>query len=347
MATLGTGIRPATPADEPAIVDLLLAAGLRPNRQSHELHWKYWRERQDWPGSRSFVLTRAGEVLAHTAIVPGAFTRAGHRMKVIHMIDWAAREGAPGTGVSLLKYVGRLADALFAVGGSPQTLRIIPQIGFRRCGVVTGYVHPLHPLGMLKNATHMSWRVPLRLVRSVLWAVTAPTTEFSEWSTRQVGREDTRDIDAIVATRTGQDMSLERSEGALTYFLACPIASMRLYAAEKRGCIRGYFVLSHVPGQVRLADIWLDNCDPSDWVAVLQCAVREARGDPDAAELVAWASAPLLADCLEKSGFHARRHWPVQVLPGKDIQIPDAALKVQMLDSDAAFHHSGCPSLWA
>src|SRR6185312_864458 len=137
---LGSGIRPATPADEPAIVELLLGAGLRPNRQPHELYWKYWQERKDWPGSRSFVLTRAGEVLAHAAIVPGALIHAGRRVKVLHLIDWAAREGAPGTGISLMKYVGRLADALFAVGGSPETLRIIPHVGFRRCGVVTGYV---------------------------------------------------------------------------------------------------------------------------------------------------------------------------------------------------------------
>jgi hypothetical protein len=340
-----TGIRPSTPADELAITDLLLEAGLRPNMKSDELYWKYWQERADWPGSRSFVLTKGRQVLAHAAIIHGAFVCAGRRVRVIHMIDWAARPSAPVAGVSLMKHVSRLTDALLAVGGSEQTLRILPHLGFTQCGVVKGYVRPLHPLRVLTSWTGASWRVPPRFLRSAFWAVQAPKDQFPDWYALRVEPGDVRRIAALASVRREHGVSLERSESLLAYFLACPIASMELYALEKAGRLRGYFLLSHVPGQARIADSWLDTDAESDWRALFQCAVREAGRNRDAAELLAWASDSLHAGCLEKCGFHTRFARPVQVLPSKSFQMPDVAFRVQMLDTDAAFHHPGSPSL--
>jgi hypothetical protein len=123
---------------------------------------------------------------------------------------------------------------------------------------------------------------------------------------------------------------------------------MELYLLEKDGQPRGYFLLTHPPGQVRLADCWLDADDPFDWCSLLHCAVREAHRRPDAAELVVWGSDPLLASCLEECGFHPRSSRPVQILASKSCNLPaNASLRVQMLDCDAAFLHTGSPVLWA
>jgi hypothetical protein len=133
-------LRASTPADAPAIVELLLQAGLRPNVEPQSLQWKYWQVRGDWTGSRSFVLVRGSEILAHAGIVPGMCSRAGGRVRVIHMIDWAARQDVPGAGVSLMKYVGRFTDVLLSIGGSAQTRAILPSLGSRPHGVATGHV---------------------------------------------------------------------------------------------------------------------------------------------------------------------------------------------------------------
>lgn len=341
------GVRPSTPADAPAIVELLLEAGLRPNMQPEELHWKYWQERADWPGSRSFVLTKGNEILAHAAIIPGTFAWDARRVRIIHMIDWAARSTAPVAGVSLMKYVGRLTDALLAVGGSTQTLQILPHIGFRPYGRVTGYVRALHPLRILRRGTKPSWRVPLRLARSAFWALTAPSYQRNDWQARRLDRNETSRVASVLPVRVGDAGVLERSEELFAFALACPIVPMELYSLEKGGRVRGYFLLALAPGQVRIADCWIDSGDPADWRALLQCAVGRAMRSADAAELAIWASDPVLSRSLEECGFHPRTAHPVQLLTARDFTIPASTLRVQMLDSDAAFHHPGRAVLWA
>src|SRR6185437_5449548 len=98
-------VRASTPEDGPAIVALMRAVGLEPHSDPQHLHWKYWQERADWPGSRSFVLTDGRDLIAHLAIVPGAIRYAGKRARVIHMVDWAARRHSAGAGIRLAKQV--------------------------------------------------------------------------------------------------------------------------------------------------------------------------------------------------------------------------------------------------
>jgi hypothetical protein len=145
----------------------------------------------------------------------------------------------------------------------------------------------------------------------------------------------------------GDATVLERSEALLTYVLECPIVPMELYAVEKAGHVRGYFLLALARGQARIADCWIDSEEQADWRALLQCAVREARRSPAVAELAIWASDPVLARSLPECGFHPRNLRPVQLLATKGFDIPAATLRVQMLDSDAAYHHPGYAVLWA
>ena len=127
-------IRPSTPEDAPAIVALMRQAGLNPDDADKWLHWKYWQERPDWPGARSFVVANDSNILAHSGFVPGACLWNGHRATVIHMMDWAASAGMVGSGVALMKYIAGLADALIGVGGSRYTRQALPMVGFRPCG---------------------------------------------------------------------------------------------------------------------------------------------------------------------------------------------------------------------
>ncbi len=52
-----------------------------------------------------------------------------------------------GSGVTLMKQIGKLTDAMFAVGGSELTQQILPIIGFKECGtIVIQYAWPVRPL---------------------------------------------------------------------------------------------------------------------------------------------------------------------------------------------------------
>jgi hypothetical protein len=343
-----TAVRPSTPADAPAITALLLQAGLRPNIDPDQLYWKYWQERDDWKGARSFVLARGEEILAHTGIVPGSCAWTAGRGRIVHMIDWAARPGAAGAGVSLMKSIGRTTDVLLSVGGSEDTRKLLPHLGFHALGTATGFVRPLHPTELLKRRPGSGWRQPFRFARSLAWAAAAPSHVPGTSQVRRIDRAEIACLDSVLP-RAGRNVAvLERSGALFRYMLDCPIVPMELYSFAGSERVLGYFLLAFAPGQARLADCWIDSDDPTDWQALIQHAVLRAKSRPGVAEIVAQSSDAALSRNLLECGFHARRAEPIHALPCNRFELPPEPLRVQMLDNDAAYHHrSGRQDLWA
>jgi hypothetical protein len=342
-----TTIRPSVPADAAGIVELLAAAGLKPNVEPEALDWKYWNEREDWAGARSFVATRDAQILAHAAVVPGSCATASRRFTVLHLIDWAARPNAAGVGVSLMKHVGRLADALLAVGGSEQTLRILPHIGFRPCGTAEGYVRVLHPLRFLGALGAAWWKLPARLVRRSLWRLSSPVVAPAGWSIRRIASDEMTTLGEALPCATAGMGVFERSEGLFRHMLHCPIVPMELYALKNQNEMRGYFLLAFAPGQARIADCWVATDQPAAWHALMQYAALQAWRHRDVAELVAWSSDALMTRALVASGFHRRNQQPIFLRSATEEEIIPGNLHVQMLDNDAAYFHHGFAEPWA
>ena len=319
----------------------MVEAGLSANTSADEQRWKYWQERPDWPGSRSYVMTRGSEILAHAALVPGMFATDTRRFRVIHLIDWAARPSATGAGVSLMKHVGRLTDSLLAIGGSAQTQKILPHLGFRSCGTVTSYVRTLRPLRIVTPSVHNHWRLLPRLARSAYWTLTAPAINTDGWQARPIVASEIAALAGVLPAPTREMAVLERSESLLRYVLQCPGVPMELFALERGGGVRGYFLLGFAPRQARLVDCWVQSTDPQDWRALLNCAVLAAKRRPRVAELVSWASDPMLSVCMRECGFHARGAQEVRLLSSDRANFPSITVRLQMLDNDAAYRHLG------
>lgn len=340
-------VRPTTPEDAPEIAALLADAGLHPHMPRAEMHWKYWQARDDWPGPRSFVMTRDGKILTHAAIVPGRFLWEGGQARTVHLIDWAARPQAVGAGVALMKHIGRSADALLAIGGSAQTLKIVPELGFQLLGQATELVRPLHPLRILGGVHGPAWKLLPRTARSAIWSASAPSPSQAVGHARRIRADEIESLDLDWPQPEAGTSTFERSAALFRYVLSCPMTSFELYVWERTDGARGYFLLAFAPGQARLADCWTRSSDPSDWRSLALSAVREAKRHTDAAELVAWASEPLLERALEESGFHARGALPIRCLAAGNLVAGAAAARVQMLDNDAAYSHQGRAELWA
>ena len=339
--------RPLTAADVPSVLGLFAEARLSPNVAPQDLQWKYWQPRADWPGPRSFVLADGRGPIAHAALIPAWCAWGVHRIKMIHVIDWAARPGTVGAGVALMKHIGQQAQALLAIGGSAQTLRILPQIGFRPIGLATGYVRTLFPMRLFRDEVIPAWRLLPRVARSIAWTLGAPSARSAHWQVRRVEGEQISSIAAVLPVPARGMAVLERSVELFRHMLSCPVVPMALFAVEKSGSVRGYFLLASTPGQVRIADCWMDSDEPAEWRAMILCAVEQAKHDAQAAELVIWANDALLAQALSSCGFHARHQTPIQVRPAEAAWMPPAPLRVQMLDCDAAFLHEGRPGHWA
>lgn len=321
-------------------------AGLHPHTDPEHLRWKYWQERSDWPGPRSFVLTDGRDLLAHGALMPGTLRSGPTRERVIHMIDWAARREALGAGVLLMKHVGRQADFLLGIGGTEHTRRIMPLIGYRSCGQVVAYVRSLSPRRLLGTPSGPPWKLAPRFVRSMLWSSSAPRAAIGDWQTRPIKAEAVEQICAVLPAAVPGLAVLERSPELFRHALACPIAPFELYGLERAGRTRGYFALSCGSGQARLVDLWMDSNDLADWRALVHSAVRQARARP-VAELAAWSSDARLSQVLRDCGFHARFTLPIYLRGSASSVFPEQGLRVQMLDNDAFYLYDTRHPLWA
>jgi len=337
-----SAIRASTPADAPAIVALFAERRMLGNFDAEYLSWKYWQPRADWPGSRSFVLARDSELIAHAAVIPVVCAWESRRVTMLHTIDWVAREGS-GAGIVLMKYLAHMAEALFGIGGGVETRSLLPHLGFRPAGVVTGFARPLFPLRILRGGA--TWKLVPRMARAIRRR-SMPAVPPSPWRARALAADEFAQIIPVLPRSIDGLAVTVRSTGLFEYLLSCPTVPMRVYAAENAERVRGYFLLSSAAGQVRIADCWMDSQEPADWRAMILCAVAEAQHDPQAAEIVAWASDPLLALELRSCGFYPRFESPIHLRPSVAYAMPPGTLRVQMLDNDAVFLCTSRSEYW-
>lgn len=343
--------RPAEHTDEAGIGELLqqqLGMGpAHPMVQPQHLHWKYWEKRGDWAGSRSYVMVQDGQIVAHGAVTPGSCEWGGRHRKVAHVIDWAARPGFGGTGVTLMKRLGQMVDALVAVDGTHATLQILPVIGFKEHGTVNWYARPIRPWARVKGAQEMTWRLMPQALRSLLWSMTAPSHDLSSWSSRRIGNDQLCTNRIPWPTSTSEFVVCERTEALMSYMLRCPACPLILHGVEKDGKLRGYFVLAFTRAQARLVDCWMDSDDASEWCVMVQLAVREAKRDHSIAEVVSMCSDPYLTSALVHSGFHVRSTRPLLMRANSGVTVPPAGIRFTMLDNDSAYLHNGLSQFWA
>ena len=344
--------RSTTVADEPAIRALLEEAHGAPSGypmfESRHLYWKYWEPRAGWQGSRSYVLTREGAIVAHAAVVPAVCNWGSDRRQVLHVIDWAARAQARGAGNTLMQHIGTLGDAILTSDGDHAALRLLPFLGFAESTtVVTQYVRPIRPLLYLTGADAPRWRLAARSVRNTLWALRAPAGSERTSCARLIAAQELPSVSIPWPAPKFGTAVLERSAPAMRYWLQCPAAEMELYAVEHGSETQGYFLLAFAPGQARIADCWLDSDAGDAWEALVHLAVRQAARHRGVAEVAVLCSEPLLAGALRRCGFHARGSRPLLVRATNGMRLPAAGIRIQMLDDDAAYRHSGSRFFWA
>jgi hypothetical protein len=342
--------RETSPRDTPAVAAFLqrifdIDPSL-PLIAPRHLHWKCWEQRSDWPGSRGYVMTREGAILAHGTVVPLSCVSGQQHLKMIHLIDWTADPKSVGSGVILLKQVARLVDAVLAVGGSEMTQKVLPALGFKTYGEVTNFVRPLRPLRRLAGQK-LGLRVGAQFARSLLWSLEAPSVRTQGWTVSRIAPEQLASQD-IRWPRPGEGTAIfERKADIVAYFLRCPVTPMELYSVAKNGSDCGYFLLAHAPGQTRIVDFYVDSEDRESWCALIQIAVSQAGRNPAAAEVVSVGSDAVTRQALLDCGFHARGNFPLRLLPGKGVELPAGPIRFQMIDNDAAYLHANKNAYWA
>lgn len=336
--------RPTTPGDAEAISILMKAVfdlgPDHPGLNAQQMDWKYWQEWSEWPGSRGFVMERDSNILAHGAVIPLTLTWSGQCLRLVHLIDWAARSDSTGAGIALLKRVGQMVDGVFVPGGSPTSQKILPALGFRPLGTAVRFILPLHPLARLPDSWH-SWKGAARFARSLTLSALRGSlkTVPPEWRARPISSPELISCVLANSEATGQIARFMRSSSALMHLLRCPSAPASLYAVAREDVTCGYFVLMMAGRQCRIADAWVMPDQEDNWHNLFALTIEEAKTRPNIAELVAVANTDVEMRALRWAGFPRCGQIPLWLWL-RSGNIPDA-VRYQMADGDYAYLHDG------
>ncbi|CAN5782966.1 hypothetical protein BH18ACI4_BH18ACI4_17730 [soil metagenome] len=298
------------------------------------LHWKYFEPGPEWDSSRSYVLRQENKIKAHCGVWPMNLSFQGERIDCICFLDWLSEKDLPGAGVMLKKKLMRLADTSVVVGGSADTRAVVPLIGFQHVGDVTTFARVVRPWKQFRSRPREAMgRGAARLLRNTGWSRIAGVSIDPQWSIKRVTRFDELPNNII----EGDYPAPIRDAKYLNYWLGTPAVEMAGFVILVRNEYHGYFLLSKVGGQARIADIRLRSNSVADWTAAYQLAALAAAEEPDICETVTIASTPLVREALASSGFRDRGSVPLFLADRKKRLESAPPIFLNMIDGDGAY----------
>jgi hypothetical protein len=329
-------IRASTIEDQPQIIELLTRV-FRVGRDAAfvdpaMLRWKYNQPRGDWPDPRSFVLENAGRIVAHVGLWPVTLRTEAGTERGVHMIDWAAEPQTPGAGVALLQRLQQSYDFVYAIGGAKISQTVVRECGFLTVANALTFARPLRPLRQIFLHQSRDVRLPLRLLRNVWWSRTPARKSMRGWS-----------VAAATDDWAGPSMLIgERDEGFFHYLQQCPSARLLSFHILHEGRKSGFFALSVVGEQARLAGVMLEKPVPEHRRIAFCLAQDAVLSYTSASELVARTTAEPAFIAAAQAGMRMRRQSPVFLYrkKGAGDKLP---LQFQMWDNDSVFLGSRGP----
>ena len=330
-----SNFRAACPEDLDAIRDFL-ARAFGTSREAPMLlpaamKWKYWTERGDWSGPRAYLLEREGAVTAFAGLWPVTFGSGADAARGVHMIDWASAKEAPGAGLALVQKLGAMFDFILAIGGSDMTQTVLPAFGFAECARQWEGARPLRPLRQMFTHQRRNWKLPARWARNTLWALRpmagTGTSRFVEVAPERMRAD------------TGA-RGMPRPSAFFEFLAKCPMTPFRFYAITDGNEERGYFGLSLVRGQARVAGLWLSDAG-NNWQEAYALALRAAKAIRGANEVIAVGTGAETKEAAAAAGFHVLDGAPVYLLNKKGkLRLPPD-FQFQLSDDDHAFLDTG------
>ena len=330
--------RPAGRSDAPAVSTFLQQVFRLPATAAllDERHvaWKYWTDRPDWTGSRSFTARHDDAIVAHVGAWPVRLRLPDRVVSAAHLIDWASDPRYPGAGMWLMRQVRAKIQFLIATGGTDIAQRTLAVLGFRPIGEVNSFARPLRPLGQVLTTTGNAWRSPARLLRNTVWRFFETRSAPDGWSAAPIAPDD---IPESMWPQPSPSTAVGVRDAAFyRYVLASPSAQHALYGLTRKGELVGYFCIACARHVARIADLWVRSATVDDWSAGFRTAAAVAARAKDMYEVTAWASTALGKEALPRAGFRVRERSTLSVC-GDVAPLGGRELHIQMLDCDASF----------
>jgi hypothetical protein len=304
--------------------------------QGDVLRWKCFAPHPFWEGSRGYALRYKGEIAAFGCLVPCRFLTGSGTLVSCDVIDWAASKAVPGAGVLLYRHIQGLTGTMINIGGTADACNVLPKIGFQARAERYGYTRVLQPVRRFRQTPHKDWKSPLRLARD-LRELGRAAQSAGTVKVRRLKNFDSVPAEVFPDPSVTQQVVCERTPGSLDYFLACPAAQMDAYLLERDGTPVGYFLLSRVGSQCRIADLWIRSPDGPAWAEAYAAATAAARADPRITQITTAASLPLQTGALEKVGYRRTHAEPAFVLDPGNLLGGRNDLTLGLLENDGCY----------
>lgn len=329
------------PSEQPAIAELLQSSFPASSEVNsflpNVLRWKYFSPYPDWSGSRSYVVKKDETIVGHGGIWPLRFGGTDTEFSVIHLIDWAASRSATGVGVLLLRKLAGLADLLLTIGGSDETQKILPRLGYQQSGGLKLQVKVVRPWLQYRTTSEAGWKAPVRLARNTIWSLPPLPPVPKGWNVSKIPSFDSS-VESLLNVRKKDTLTSLRTIAGLNHILSCPAATFAAYVVSEGNQMRGYFVLSQIAGQTRIVDLRLAVENPESWRAICVLAAKTAAEIPETCEIVAGFSTANIQLAFAQSGFRPRQTLPIFYYdPRKLLKGIVPALDLSLLDGDGCF----------
>jgi hypothetical protein len=345
--------RISSPGDRDGITDLMRRAfGSGLSEASVDAgfqRWKYWDEHPIAGTGRSFVLNGRERIVGHACRWPLRILTAGGAFDAFHLIDWAADSSHAGSGLQVLLDSCESSAALFSIGGSPVTHRMLPAVGQhlrRRQGraealsyQVGGKVYflsrPLRAMAAAFGESPLGWKTVARVAKNRIHA-TLPNAKLPAG----VNFEPVLPLNippALWPAPTSEFAVTARTSELLQHFANCPVLKQAMcFVVAREGTPIAYFFLALAGTQLRIADYGPAGLDSqtAKWVGMAaQLAAR--RYYPDALRIAVATSETAVQPGLREAGFRDTYEEEIRGLIADPALIPVKQYRLTYLDLDA------------
>ena len=345
--------RISSPEDREGIADLMRralglderAVAIKPDFQ----RWKYWDIHPLTDAGRSYVLDGEHGITAHGCRWPMRILSSVGSYDAFHLIDWAADASRAGAGLQVLRDTCENSAALFSVGGSPSTRRILPALGdhLRRRGGqertpsyrVAGHLYflsrPLKPVAAALQESSADWKAPARILRNAYRAGVPSLRLGADWGFRQVTPSE---IPPSLWPQPSSEVAVTaRTAELLQHFVRCPaLTQPALYVLTRKGNAVAYFFLVLAGTHVRVADYGpanLEEAAAKNLGMAAQLAAKEHY--PEALRISAATSEEPVRSCWLQAGFRVAYVEEIRALVVEPALQDVSEYRLTYLDCDA------------
>lgn len=311
--------------------------------------WKYWEGHPLSGDRRSYILNGKDRIVGHACRWPMRILTTTGAFDAFHLIDWAADSSHAGAGLQVLRDSSEGSAAVFSIGGSPVTRRVLPALGehlrrrskepgassYQVAGTMYFLSRPLKPVTAALSDSPLGWKTPARIARNAMYSV-RPSTRLPLGVTFEPVRPAAIPPE-LWPQATPQYSVSSRSPELLLHFWNCPVLQRHMcFVLKRMNRPIGYFFLVLAGNQVRLADYGPAGLDSYHARLIGIAAQRAAkRYYPDAVRISVATSEITGRSGFADSGFRNTYHEEIRGLVVDPALMPVKQYRLTYLDLDA------------